>query len=270
MQGGKEDVSEAVPTFPPRLDTSENDLTLLRDFDPAAPVVDIPAAETVEPAPVRPLHAVKPALGPRPTEAPAGVEISYEQFGRYWIRHVLHLERITSTIDALLGPTIELGPIGAGPGRAFASVTVFGRFSKTTGREIPADLLTYEIKLPIAITFTLDLPMDSLTFNADVVVPLKLVVHTEAPTVVRMELSMPPIDQVEMQISPSTRRGAVFQKITGLESELRKFLPVVLETELAKPYIRKAMRLDMEELIDNSWGDLSQQFLPQSPEDRRV
>jgi hypothetical protein len=265
-------VSEAVPTFPPRLDTGENDLTLLRDLgptDPAAPVVDIPASESAAAAAARQLHAVQPGLGPRPTEAPAGVEISYEQFGRYWIRHVLHLERITSTVDALLGPTIELGPIGAGPGRAFASVTVFGRFGKTSGREIQADLLTYEINLPIAITFTLDLPVDSLTFNADVVIPLRLVVHTEAPTVVRMELSMPPVDQVEMQISPSTRRGAVFQKITGLESELRRFLPVVLETELAKPYIQRAMRLDMEELIDNSWGNLSQQFLPQSPEDRK-
>lgn len=263
-------MSEAVPTFPPRLQASDDEPTLAPEVDPAAAAIEIPVAEPLRVSAAKTVHDLQQSLGPRPTEAPAGVEISYEQFGRYWIRRVLHLERITATIDALLGPTIELGPIGAGPGRAFASVTVVGRFGMTTGRELPADLLTYEIRLPIAITFTLDLPMDSLTFNADVVIPLKLVVHTDAPTVVRLELSMPPANQVEMQISPSTRRGAVFQKITGLESELRRFLPQVLETELAKPYIQRAMRLDMEELIENSWDDLSRQFLPQSPEDRRA
>ena len=120
------------------------------------------------------------------------------------------------------------------------------------------------------VTFTLDLPMDTLTFNADVVVPLTLVVHTEAPTTIRMELTMPPAEKVQLTISPSTRRGAVFQKITGLESELRRFLPQVLATELAKPYIQKAMRLDMEDLIERSWDDLSSHFLPQGPADRKA
>jgi hypothetical protein len=242
-------VSDAVPTFPPRLTT---------EVDPAAPVEPV-----VEDGHVMP-------RGPRPTEAPAGVEISYEQFGRHYIRRVLNLPRVLETIDALLGPTIELGPIGAGPGRAFASVSVLGRYGRTSGTEVPGDLLTYLIHLPIDVTFTLDLPVDSLTFNADVMVPLTLVVHTEAPTTVRMELTMPPADEVDLRISPSTRRGAVFQKITGLESELRRFLPQVLQTELAKPYIQKAMRLDMEDLIEKSWDDLSSHFLPQSPEDRKA
>ena len=256
-------MSDAVPTFPPRLAPSElgpeSESSALPEVDPAAPVVAMP-----------PETALTAPRGPRPTEAPAGVEISYEQFGRHYIRRVLNLGRVLETIDALLGPTIELGPIGAGPGRAFASVTVLGRFSSTTGHEIPGDLLTYGIDLPIAVTFTLDLPMDTLTFNADVVVPLTLVVHTEAPTTIRMELTMPPAEKVQLTISPSTRRGAVFQKITGLESELRRFLPQVLATELAKPYIQKAMRLDMEDLIERSWDDLSSHFLPQGPEDRKA
>lgn len=249
-------MSDAVPTFPPRLEPGPGAEDQVPEVDPAAPV------EPVEPTPT--------PRGPRPTEAPAGVEISYEQFGRHYIRRVLNLQRVLETIDALLGPTIELGPIGAGPGRAFASVSVLGRYGATSGAEVPGDLLTYLIDLPIAVTFTLDLPVDSLTFNADVVVPLTLVVHTEAPTTIRMELTMPPADRVDLRINPSTRRGAVFQKITGLESELRRFLPQVLQTELAKPYIQKAMRLDMEDLIERSWDDLSSHFLPQGPEDRKV
>ncbi|HWU21449.1 MAG TPA: hypothetical protein VN088_07990 [Nocardioides sp.] len=254
-------MSDAVPTFPPRLTPSEAALEvgpgLLPEVDPAAPVVDMP----VEPP---------PELGPRPVEAPAGVDISYEQFGRHYIRRVLNPARVADTIDALLGPTIELGPMGAGPGRAFASVKVFGRFTGCSAAEIPGDLLTYAVDLPIAVTFTLELPFDTLTFDADVVVPLKLIVHTAAPTIIKMELLTPTEDQVGLSIQPSTRRGAVFQKMTGLESELRRFLLKVVRVELAKPYIRKAMELDMEDLIEKAWGELSKNFLPQSPEDRKV
>ncbi|NHA01105.1 hypothetical protein G5V59_17790 [Nocardioides sp. W3-2-3] len=39
-----------------------------------------------------------------------------------WIRRVLHRDRVLRTIDQVLGDQIALGPIGAGPGRAFASV----------------------------------------------------------------------------------------------------------------------------------------------------
>lgn len=251
-----------MPTFPPRLTPSEAALEvapgLLPEVDPAAPVVAIPAVEP------------ESTLGPRPVEAPEGVEISYEQFGRHYIRRVLNPGRVADTIDALLGPTIELGPMGAGPGRAFASVKVFGRFTGCSAAEVPGDLLTYGVDLPIAVTFTLELPFDTLTFDADVVVPLQLVIHTVAPTTIRMELLTPTEDQVGLSIQPSTRRGAVFQKITGLESELRRFLLKVVRVELAKPYIQKAMELDMEDLIEKAWDELAKNFLPQSPEDRKV
>ncbi|GAB4010586.1 hypothetical protein [Nocardioides ultimimeridianus] len=254
-------MSDAVPTFPPRLTPSEAALEvgpgLLPEVDPAAAVVDMPVDPVAE-------------LGPRPVEAPTGVDISYEQFGRHYIRRVLNPGRVADTIDALLGPTIELGPMGAGPGRAFASVKVFGRFTGCSAAEIPGDLLTYAVDLPIAVTFTLELPFDTLTFDADVVVPLKLIVHTVAPTTIKMELLTPTEEQVGLSIQPSTRRGAVFQKMTGLESELRRFLLKVVRVELAKPYIRKAMELDMEDLIEKAWGELSKNFLPQSPEDRKV
>ncbi|WP_141005018.1 hypothetical protein [Nocardioides humi] len=54
------------------------------------------------------------------------VPTSYEQFGVNWIHRVLHKERILRTVDEVLGDQIALGPIGAGPGRAFASVSFVG------------------------------------------------------------------------------------------------------------------------------------------------
>lgn len=198
-----------------------------------------------------------------------GGPASYERFGVHWVRRVLHKERILRTVDAVLGDQISLGPIGAGPGRAFASVSFTGTFGPTTGEEVPAALLTYAIDLPISVVFQLDLPLDKLNFNAEVVIPLIMVVHTEDPLRLRLELLTPTEDQIGLELKTDTRRGAILRKMTGLDSELRRFVLKVIDTELAKPYVKRATYLDMEELIDHAWPMLTEQFLPQGPEDRR-
>ena len=197
-------------------------------------------------------------------------EVSYERFGVSWVRRVLNRERILRTVEAVLGEKIVLGPIGAGPGRAFASVSIVGTYGPATGEEVAgADLLTYAVQLPISVVFDLDVPLDKLTFNAEVVVPLTIVVHTEEPVRLRLEIQVPTEDQIELQLHADTRRGAVLQKVAGLEAELRRFLIKVLTTELAKPYVERATHLDMEELIDRAWPAISAQFLPRGPEDRQ-
>ena len=204
------------------------------------------------------------------TDLRAPATTSYEEFGVSWIHRVLHKERILRTIDQVLGDQIALGPIGAGPGRAFASVSFVGTYRPTTGELVPAELLTYAIDLPISVVFDLDLPLDRLTFNAEVVVPLVLVVHTEAPLTLRLELQTPTEDQIGLELKTDTRRGAMLRKVAGLDAELRRFLLKVLDTELAKPYVRRATHLDMEELIAGAWPAFTEQFLPRGPEDRRA
>ncbi|MDQ6526171.1 hypothetical protein RB608_21310 [Nocardioides sp. LHD-245] len=194
---------------------------------------------------------------------------TYEQFGVSWIHRVLHKERILRTVDQVLGDQIALGPIGAGPGRAFASVSFVGTYRPTTGELVPGELLTYAIDLPISVVFDLDLPLDRLTFNAEVVVPLVLEIHTEAPLRLRLELTTPSEDQIGLELKTDTRRGAMLRKVAGLDAELRRFLLKVLDTELTKAYVRKATHLDMEELIDEAWPAFTEQFLPRGPEDRR-
>ncbi len=194
---------------------------------------------------------------------------SYQLFGVNWVHRVLHLDRILATVDQVLGDQLALGPIGAGPGRAFASISFVGTFHPTTGHQIPAELLTYAINLPISVVFDLDLPMDRLTFNGEVIIPLVMVVHTEEPLRLRLEIRTPTEEQIQLQLHTDTRRGTVIRKVAGIDGELRRFVLKVIDTELNKPYVQKAMNLDMEELIAEAWPALTQQFLPRGPEDRR-
>lgn len=194
---------------------------------------------------------------------------AYEQFGNEFIRRVLHTDRILRTVDRLLGDRIELGPIAAGPGRTF-TVSVVGRYRPTTGAEVPAELLTYRVLLPIDVTFDLDLRMDKQRFTADVVVPLTLTVHVDPPLTLHWEIDVPAADEVELTLSAATRRGSVLQRVAGIETDLRRFLVRVVATELDKPYVRRATHIDMERLLDDTWDEIAATFLPSGPEDRKA
>lgn len=254
--------------------------------DPAGPRLAYSAVPTVPPPPypppgyTPPPPAFGPATAPRhradadldedpSDELIPGESITYDQFGHLFIRRILHKDRILRTVDQVMGPTIKLGPIGAGPGRGFASISVDGQFKPCKGEEIPGELLAYRIWLPIAVDFELDLRMDKHTFHADVVVPLTLTVHVEAPVRFRWEIGVPGPDEVSISLNTATRRGAMLQKIAGMEGELRRFLIKVVRTELSKPYVQKATNLDMEDLLDRTWDDITLHFLPQGPEDRQ-
>ena len=217
-------------------------------------------------------EAVQPQTDPAAPvghDQQAAPEISYETFGVEYIRRVLHKDRILRLVNEVLGETIELGPIGAGPGRSFATVSVVGTYRPTKGEEIPGEVLTYRVFLPIGVVFDLDMRVDRLRFDADVVVPLTMSVHIEPPLVVRIDIDVPGEDEIALDLHTPTRRGTVLQKLAGLEAELKRFLIRVVRTELAKPYVQRATHLDMEQLIDGAWPQIAASFLPTGPEDRR-
>ncbi|KAA1426702.1 hypothetical protein [Nocardioides antri] len=218
------------------------------------------------------------ALDPDEASAPVAVggtgetqqreEISYEQFGNEYIRRVLHKDRILQMVNDVLGPEIRLGPIGAGPGRKAATISAVGTFRQTKGEEIPGDLLSYRVFLPISVDFDVDLRVDKHHFAADVVVPLTLTVHTVAPLRIRIDITVPSDEDVALTLQSDTRRGAVLQKLARLEPELRRFLVKVVRTELSKPYVRRATDFDMAALIDDAWPGIAAVILPHTPEDR--
>lgn len=210
------------------------------------------------------------APGPdAPAEAVAPSEpLTYEQFGINFIRLVLHEARILESIDRLLGEKIELGPMGAGPGRVFAKARATGWFRPTYGDLVPDDLLTYRVFLPIDVDFELDLAVDVHTFHAEVLVPLTLTVRVEQPLTIVWSITPPHEDDVSITVETDKRRSAVLQKVAGLDAELRRFLSRVIVKELGKPHVRKATRIDMVTVIDAAWPVIADQFLPPLAERR--
>ncbi|PVG81720.1 hypothetical protein DDE18_17225 [Nocardioides gansuensis] len=194
--------------------------------------------------------------------------MTYGDFGDNFIRMVLHPRRVAESVDRVLGEQLVLGPMGAGPGRRVAKITAFAEFAPTTATLVPGELLTYRVELPVRVTFDLDLAVDSHRFEADVLVPLELIVVVEPPLTIVWQFTPPDPQQVRMTMATGTRRGALIQRVAGLDEELRQFLVKIVSRELSKPHVHRATHLDMSALIDGAWPALAAQFLPHGPEDR--
>lgn len=198
------------------------------------------------------------------TETP----ITYAEFGENFLRQVLHLDRVLESIDRILGDEFHLGPIGAGPGRKLAKLTAHGHYLPTYGENLPGPGVGYLVNLPVDVDFELAIPLDRHRFRARVVVPLRIMLRVVEPVTIIWEIEPPAPEAVALTVTNESARSAVLQRIAGIEDELRSFLIRFVDRELNKPYVRRARRIPVVELIDNAWEPLASQFLPSSPEDR--
>jgi hypothetical protein len=197
--------------------------------------------------------------------APAVAQpIGYDEFGMRFMDLVLHRDRVMESVNRVLGEDFHLGPIGAGPGRKVAKVTADGTFGKAYGEALP-DVVGYEVNLPVSVTFHLDLGVDTMRFDAEVLLPLRLTMDLVEPLTILWHITPPHADDVAIDVQSDNRRAAVLQKVTGLDGELRRFIVRFVERELDKPHVRKAMRIDLVTLIDNAWEHIASQFLPNGP-----
>lgn len=204
-----------------------------------------------------------------PTPATTEAAMAYEAFGERFLRDVLNLDRILTSVDRIIGPDLQLGPIGAGPGRKIATLTAIGTFEPCYGEVLPGPLVAYRVFLPVDVTFEIDIHIDVHRFHADVLVPLTIILRLEEPLTVVWDLIEPREDELVVTLKSEARRSAMLQKMAGLDAELRRFLLRFVQRELDKPHVRKARRIPVADVIDNAWTEISAQFLPNSPEDRR-
>lgn len=217
----------------------------------------------------RQLDPDEPDPIPAPPAEPEPELMTYAEFGEAFMRQVLHLDRVLESIDRALGEEIHLGPMGAGPGRKIAKLTAHGRFRPARGRVLPGPLMRFAVEVPVDVSFDLDLPLDSLRFHAQVLIPIGITLKVAEPLTILWDITPPTEEQLRLDLSTEKRRSAVLQKMAGMEGELRRFLVRFVERELAKPHIQRASRIELDTVINNAWEHIASQFLPNSPEDRR-
>ena len=194
--------------------------------------------------------------------------MTYDDFGAAFLARVLHVQRVTESIDRILGPTLALGPIGAGPGRKFARLTATGQFLPSHGEPIPGDQVAYRVFVPVAVTFDIDLRVDTHRFHADIVVPLEVRLRLTEPLTIVWDLHTPDPEDLQITLVGDSRRSTALQKLSGLDGEMRRFMLRFIDRELTKPHVQRARFIAVDEVIDGAWEQIACQFLPNGPEDR--
>lgn len=208
------------------------------------------------------------ALEPPPEGDDVPRTMAYDEFGAAFLRRVLHLQRVVESIDRILGPTIELGPIGAGPGRKVARLTAHGQFLPSHGEVIPGAEVAYRVFVPLTVTFDIDLRVDTHRFHADIVVPLEVRLRLIEPLTIVWDLRTPSADELTIELTGDSRRSTALRKLAGLDAEMRRFMLRFIERELSKSYVSRARHIAVDEVIDGAWEQIACQFLPNSPQDR--
>jgi hypothetical protein len=195
----------------------------------------------------------------------AGTEMTYEDFGRQLFRQVLHAERIEESVATVLGERIELGPFGAGPGRFLAKVRATGAIGRPRATPLPGPMVAYRVRLPIDVTFDLDLAVDVHTFRADVVVPLTLTARAAAPLTIVWDITPPSLGEMDVLVAVDRRRTELLRRVAGIDEELRRFMLRYVTRELQKEHVVRATHIHLGEVIDAAWPMISAQFLETGP-----
>ena len=198
--------------------------------------------------------------------SPEGTEITYEAFGRRLFEQVLHAERIEESIATVLGDRIEIGPFGAGPGRFLAKVRAVGTIGRPRASLLPGPMVAYRVRLPIDVTFDLDIAVDVHTFRADVVVPLTLTARAASPLTIVWDITPPAAGEMDVLVSGDRRRTELLRRVAGIDEELRRFMLRYVTRELQKDHVVRATHIHLGEVIDAAWPMISAQFL--EPESR--
>ncbi|GGO92022.1 hypothetical protein GCM10011584_27480 [Nocardioides phosphati] len=191
--------------------------------------------------------------------------MTFADFGEAFLRKVVHRRRVLEVVERVLGEKIELGPIGAGPGRKFARVHATGWFQPMSGVEIPGPDIAFRVIIPVDVDFAIEIARDVNRFRARLLVPVTVKLRLEPPLDLMVDVVLPEEDEVSLQVETDKRRSAVLQRVAGLETELRRFMMRVMEKEFAKPHIQRIMRIDLLQLVDDSWPHLVDRLLPDDP-----
>ncbi|HUS22095.1 MAG TPA: hypothetical protein VMZ66_08810 [Aeromicrobium sp.] len=181
--------------------------------------------------------------------------IGYDEWGVRFFEAAVTEERILAGVNAMAGQQINFGPLGVGPGRV-AKVTAVGEIGTATGQRTSTDPVQFDVRLPVALRFKLDLGVDVHRFNADVEVPLRMTARAREDLAIVIDVEPPTKDDVTVALKAQGLRATVVQYAANVEGELRRFIAKYVSRELDAPKIVAARVVDIGAAIERAAGSV--------------
>lgn len=184
-----------------------------------------------------------------------GGAISYADWGSEFFRRAITADRVLAGVNVLAGQPIELGPIGVGPGR-LVKLTANGAIGSAAGERVGDDPVAFDVRVPAAIDFAIDLGMDVQRFSADLLVPLSIVATAHDDLSIVLSVTPPKVAQVSVSLRAQGLRASITQYAAGVDAELQRFVSRYVAREITKDYVQRALTIDVSGLIDRAMSSL--------------
>ena len=181
-------------------------------------------------------------------------EITYEQFGANFVKHVVTPERVAGTISRLAGDEVKACPLPAGPGGA-ASVIASGRIGDIVARASSASRrVAFEAVIPIDLLLEVRVAGADHRYRGRVKAPLTLRVRAVAPVTLIIDVDPVLSDKVEVELSADGVRAKVLQRLGNVNEEVRQRVATIVNERLTSEAAREARHLDILSFVDKAWS----------------
>lgn len=178
--------------------------------------------------------------------------LTYEQWGRRFFEVAVTEERVAAAFGELAGDQFEMGPMGQGPGR-IARVTARVDIGTPRATRHLDDIITFDIRIPLAIDLTVDLRLDKQHFTVDGEVALRATARAAEPLLLILDVAKPRPSDISVQVSSKSIRGEIVRIIGGVDAEIRRFTAQHVADQIDSPESVKAQVINVGDMIDTTW-----------------
>ncbi|MBV8159404.1 MAG: hypothetical protein JO265_00625 [Acidimicrobiia bacterium] len=181
-------------------------------------------------------------------------DISFEQFGRNFMREVVTAERVRATIAAVVGERIEMGPMAAGP-RDAASASVRARLADVdvSPGSTHGDALRFSALVRLECTLAVKASVIDKRYRGTLTIPLQLEVRTASPLRLVIDVQPPTPGDIGVELGSKDRSGRLIQVLGNIDGEVRHRAAAEVARRVEAPEARRHRQIDVLAMVDDVW-----------------
>jgi hypothetical protein len=186
--------------------------------------------------------------------------ISFDQFGHNFMREVVTTERVAATIASVVGETIEVGPLAAGP-RDAAKATLRGKLADVDVSLVDSDsesdadghAMRFTALVRLDCTLAVKAPVINKRYRGTLTIPLVLDVRTASPVRLVIDVEPPSVPDIGVDLESKDRSGRLIQVLGNIDGEVRTRAAAEVARRVEAPEARRHREIDVLAMVDDVW-----------------
>ncbi|KAA0024283.1 hypothetical protein [Antrihabitans cavernicola] len=200
-------------------------------------------------------------------------ELSHELFARRVLAAAMPSDRVSEVIGRVIGTSIVIGPLRAGPG-GVAAVTAVGVPGPVAAEESSDPDWALRIQVPIRLSVHVVLAGRTARYLIDVVVRTRLRQQLEEPCTVVIDVEPVHKRDVYSRTAPKGAPARLVGWIGNINSEVAERVVQYINELIDSPRVATLRRIDVAALLGRAWAaglvvDVPQRVAPVSEVGRR-